>query len=179
MTPPRKPARGETPRPLIELQDIRKSYGGREGEGGAEGGSPAVTVLHGISLQLHAGEFVAIVGASGSGKSTLMHILGCLDRASAGRYLFDGRDVSTFDGDALAWLRREAFGFVFQGYHLVPANRCWRTRRFPRSMPECRKPSGIRVPLPCSNGWAWARGCTTARTSSRAASSSAWPSRVR
>ncbi|REW28448.1 ATP-binding cassette domain-containing protein, partial [Mycobacterium tuberculosis] len=68
-----------------------------------------------------AGEFVAIVGASGSGKSTLMHILGCLDRASAGRYLFDGRDVSTFDADALAWLRREAFGFVFQGYHLVPS----------------------------------------------------------
>jgi len=141
MTPPQQPAPGEAPRPLIELQDIRKSYGGREGEG-AEGGSPAVTVLHGISLQLHAGEFVAIVGASGSGKSTLMHILGCLDRASAGRYLFDGRDVSTFDADALAWLRREAFGFVFQGYHLVPSESVLENTEIPAlyaGMPEAER----------------------------------------
>ncbi|HEX7864965.1 MAG TPA: ABC transporter permease [Variovorax sp.] len=141
MTPPQKPAPGEAPSPLIELQDIRKSYGGREGEG-AEGGSPAVTVLHGISLQLHAGEFVAIVGASGSGKSTLMHILGCLDRASAGRYLFDGRDVSTFDADALAWLRREAFGFVFQGYHLVPSESVLENTEIPAlyaGMPEAER----------------------------------------
>ena len=101
--------------PLIELRGIRKSYGGQR-----ENGAPATEVLRGVSLQIRAGEFVAIVGASGSGKSTLMHILGCLDRPGAGQYLFDGRDVSTFDADALAWLRREAFGFVFQGYHLVP-----------------------------------------------------------
>jgi macrolide transport system ATP-binding/permease protein len=101
---------------LIELHGIRKSYGGLRG---AQDSTPAVEVLHGISLRVHAGEFVAIVGASGSGKSTLMHILGCLDRPSAGSYLFEGRDVSTFDADALAGLRREAFGFVFQGYHLV------------------------------------------------------------
>jgi macrolide transport system ATP-binding/permease protein len=112
---PAASASGETPRPLIELQDIRKSYGGNN----ASAGAPATTVLHGISLRIHAGEFVAIVGASGSGKSTLMHILGCLDRPSAGRYLFDGQDVASFDADALAWLRREAFGFVFQGYHLI------------------------------------------------------------
>ncbi|WPH12557.1 MacB family efflux pump subunit [Variovorax paradoxus] len=105
--------------PLIELQDIRKSYGRPHGAGEGEA-PPAALVLRGISLRLHAGEFVAIVGASGSGKSTLMHILGCLDRPSSGRYLFEGQDVSTFDADALAWLRREAFGFVFQGYHLVP-----------------------------------------------------------
>lgn len=101
--------------PLIELRGIRKSYGGQPRDG-----APATEVLRGVSLRIHAGEFVAIVGASGSGKSTLMHILGCLDRASEGQYLFDGRDVSGFDADALAWLRREAFGFVFQGYHLVP-----------------------------------------------------------
>ena len=109
--------------PLIELQDIRKSYGRPHGPGAGGGdgeAAPAAQVLRGISLRLHAGEFVAIVGASGSGKSTLMHILGCLDRPSSGRYLFEGQDVSTFDADALAWLRREAFGFVFQGYHLVP-----------------------------------------------------------
>ena len=98
--------------PLISLRGIRRSYGGT-------GGVPAVEVLHGVSLDIHAGEFVAIVGASGSGKSTLMHLLGCLDQPSAGTYHFDGQDVSTMDADQLAWLRREAFGFVFQGYHLI------------------------------------------------------------
>ncbi|MNM38264.1 Macrolide export ATP-binding/permease protein MacB [compost metagenome] len=97
--------------PLIELRDIRKSYGGID--------SPKVDVVRGISLSIHPGEFVAIVGASGSGKSTLMNILGCLDRPSEGTYLFAGRDVAELDSDELAWLRREAFGFVFQGYHLI------------------------------------------------------------
>jgi macrolide transport system ATP-binding/permease protein len=98
--------------PLIELEGIRRRYGG-------EGGAPEVEVLRGIDLRIHAGEFVAIVGASGSGKSTLMNLLGCLDRPSAGRYRFSGRDVAEMNTDELAWLRREAFGFVFQGYHLI------------------------------------------------------------
>ena len=100
--------------PLIELQDIRKRYGGLDG-------APAVEVLRGVTLSIAAGEFVAIVGASGSGKSTLMHLLGCLDRPSGGTYRFNGHDVAGLDADALAWLRREAFGFVFQGYHLIPS----------------------------------------------------------
>ncbi|AVO60182.1 MacB family efflux pump subunit [Pseudomonas chlororaphis] len=99
--------------PLIDLKDIRKSYGG--------GDTPQVDVLRGIDLSIHAGEFVAIVGASGSGKSTLMNILGCLDRPSSGEYLFAGENVARLDSDELAWLRREAFGFVFQGYHLIPS----------------------------------------------------------
>ncbi|WP_263263476.1 MacB family efflux pump subunit [Pseudomonas sp. RIT-PI-S] len=98
---------------LIELQGIRKRYGG--------GDSPSIEVLKGVSLRIHAGEFVAIVGASGSGKSTLMNILGCLDRPSAGSYRFAGHDVAALGHDELAWLRREAFGFVFQGYHLIPS----------------------------------------------------------
>ncbi|MBH3428641.1 MacB family efflux pump subunit [Pseudomonas alkylphenolica] len=97
--------------PLIELCDIRKSYGGVD--------TPKVEVVRGISLSIHPGEFIAIVGASGSGKSTLMNILGCLDRPTSGDYLFAGKNVAELDSDELAWLRREAFGFVFQGYHLI------------------------------------------------------------
>ncbi|MBK5542592.1 MacB family efflux pump subunit [Pseudomonas sp. TH05] len=99
--------------PLIDLRNIRKSYGG--------GDTPQVDVLRGIDLSIHAGEFVAIVGASGSGKSTLMNILGCLDRPTSGEYRFAGEDVAQLGSDELAWLRREAFGFVFQGYHLIPS----------------------------------------------------------
>ncbi|MEG2631069.1 MAG: ATP-binding cassette domain-containing protein, partial [Comamonas sp.] len=74
--------------PLIELRGIRKRYGGAQD---ADGQQPEVEVLHGIDLTIHAGEFVAIVGASGSGKSTLMNLLGCLDQPSSGTYLFNGR----------------------------------------------------------------------------------------
>ncbi|MCL7998380.1 MacB family efflux pump subunit [Brucella sp. 21LCYQ03] len=99
-----------TDAPLIRLQDIRKTY---------HNGDLAVEVLHGITLDIHAGEFVAIKGASGSGKSTLMNILGCLDSPSGGQYLLDGEDVSTLDADELAGLRRRTFGFVFQSYNLI------------------------------------------------------------
>ncbi|MBW7902504.1 MAG: MacB family efflux pump subunit [Rhodocyclaceae bacterium] len=96
--------------PLIELRGVTKTY--RNGE-------LAVEVLHGLDLTIHEGEFVAIVGASGSGKSTLMNILGCLDRPTSGAYLFRGEDVSGLERDALAGLRREDFGFVFQSYNLI------------------------------------------------------------
>ena len=97
--------------PLISLRGISRSY---------LAGEQVTTVLHGIDLDIAAGEMVAIIGASGSGKSTLMNILGCLDRPSAGSYRFAGRDVTALGPDDLARLRREHFGFIFQRYQLLP-----------------------------------------------------------
>lgn len=97
--------------PLIELTNIEKSFNA--------GTEMEVKVLRGISLKIYPGEFVAIMGASGSGKSTLMNIVGCLDHATSGTYLFNGADVSGFNTDQLAELRREAIGFVFQSYNLI------------------------------------------------------------
>jgi len=102
---------GEIAIPLIELRDIHRVF---TTDGGVE-----VHALRGIDLKIYPGEFLAIVGQSGSGKSTLMNLLGCLDRPTSGTYLFAGRDIKSFDADGLAWLRREAFGFVFQSYNLL------------------------------------------------------------
>ena len=96
--------------PLIELRDLGKTF--------LSGGQP-VEVLREVSLAIHEGEFVALMGQSGSGKTTLMNILGCLDRPTVGQYLFDGRDVSALGPDELALLRRDTFGFVFQRYNLL------------------------------------------------------------
>jgi macrolide transport system ATP-binding/permease protein len=97
--------------PLIELVDVKKTYGTGDGV--------AIEVLHGISLTIHEGEFVSIMGASGSGKSTLMNIIGCLDHPDNGQYRFAGKDVAELDQNQLAALRREAFGFIFQNYNLI------------------------------------------------------------
>lgn len=79
-----------------------------------------VAALDGISLHIAPGEYAAIVGPSGSGKSTLMHILGCLDTPTAGRYLLRGQDVSALGGPGLARVRGQEIGFVFQGFQLLP-----------------------------------------------------------
>lgn len=96
--------------PLIDLRGVMKIYGAGESE---------VRALGGIDLQIHDGEFVAVMGASGSGKSTCMNILGCLDRPTFGEYFFRGVEVGGLDRDGLAMLRRHFLGFVFQGYNLL------------------------------------------------------------
>lgn len=95
----------------IELQGIQRSFVNGEIE---------TPVLRGIDLKINEGEFVAIMGPSGSGKSTLMHILGFLDHASSGQYLYNGKNVAGISSDELALKRRTEVGFVFQAFHLLP-----------------------------------------------------------
>lgn len=95
---------------MIWMESIIKTY--RLGE-------VIVPVLKGINLSILEGEYVAIMGASGSGKSTLMNILGCLDRPTTGDYILEGRNLTTFEDDELAYIRNQRIGFVFQQFNLL------------------------------------------------------------
>jgi putative ABC transport system ATP-binding protein len=95
---------------VIAVEDVHKYY---------DLGETRVHALRGVSVAVQRGEFAAIMGASGSGKSTFMNMLGCLDRPSSGRYLLEGIDVSQHDKKALALIRNQKIGFVFQGFNLL------------------------------------------------------------
>jgi putative ABC transport system ATP-binding protein len=103
------PAEADTE--VIEARELHKSY--------ALGGQSAVAALRGVSLTVHDGELLAIMGASGSGKSTLLNLLGCLDRPTSGEYVLDGENVAQLDADARAEVRNAKIGFVFQSFNLL------------------------------------------------------------
>ena len=100
-----------TAKALIQLESVTKTY---------DSGENAVQALGGVDVAIERGEFVAIMGPSGSGKSTLMHILGCLDTPSSGKYWLDGEDVAEMSNRALARVRNQKIGFVFQTFNLLP-----------------------------------------------------------
>jgi len=97
--------------PLISVRDLAKVY---------QVGEVSVHALRQVTLDIDSGAFLSVVGPSGSGKSTFMHIVGCLDRPTDGRYLLNGRDVSRLSDDELSLVRNEQIGFVFQGFNLLP-----------------------------------------------------------
>jgi len=99
------------PASVVTLKDVHKIY---------HTGEVEVHALHGVSLEIKRGEFVAVMGPSGSGKSTMMNIIGCLDRLTSGSYILDGIDVSTMSKNDLADTRNRKIGFVFQSFNLIP-----------------------------------------------------------
>ncbi|WP_269779575.1 ABC transporter ATP-binding protein [Propioniciclava soli] len=110
------------PIPVLQLRNVWKTYAS---------GAVQVHALRGVDLDVHAGEYVAIMGPSGSGKSTLMNIIGCLDVASAGQYVLDGEDVARTSDNDLADIRNERIGFVFQQFNLLPSQQAWRNVELP------------------------------------------------
>ncbi|HYK00482.1 MAG TPA: ABC transporter ATP-binding protein [Thermoanaerobaculia bacterium] len=107
---------------LIQLERVFKTY---------DSGENAVQALRGVDVKIDGGEFVSIIGPSGSGKSTLMHILGCLDTPSEGRYWLDGEDVAAMSGGQLARVRNKKLGFVFQSFNLLPRATIWKNVELP------------------------------------------------
>lgn len=107
---------------VIDIENITKHY---------VMGDETVHALRGVTLQIRRNEYLAIMGPSGSGKSTLMNMVGCLDTPSSGRYEFNGKDVSSMDGDELAEIRNKEIGFVFQTFNLLPRSTSLRNVELP------------------------------------------------
>lgn len=131
------------PTPVLKLVDVTKFYDS------VDGGAP-VGVLRNITLEVQSGHSLAIVGPSGSGKSTLLNIIGTLDRPSRGQVLLDGQDISQLDDVALASVRNQRIGFIFQAHHLLP---------------QCNVLENVLVPtIPCQGGQGAADASQRART---------------
>ena len=157
--------------PVIALREITKTYGE---------GATTVHALRGVSVDIAHGEYLAIMGASGSGKSTLMHIIGCLDQPTEGRYFLDGVPVASLDSFALGVVRNRKIGFVFQSFNLIPRTTALANVELPlvyAGGQEGRTPRARRQPRLSRSVWVIVS--TTRRTNSRAASNSESRSRER
>jgi len=99
--------------PIASLIDLRKIYGTPDSD-------VSVEALRGVTMHIHRGDSVAVIGQSGSGKSTMMNIIGCLDRPTSGQYLIGGTDVATLTDDRLSDIRGQSIGFIFQNFNLIP-----------------------------------------------------------
>jgi putative ABC transport system ATP-binding protein len=122
--------------PVVQIKDIHKIY---------DSGEIPVHAVRGVSLDIHKGEFVALMGASGSGKSTLMNLLGCLDRPTKGTYNLDGIDVSELEKNELADIRNQKLGFVFQGFNLLARTTALENVELPMLYGRTRKLSSAQI----------------------------------
>ncbi|KUG21078.1 cell division transporter, atp-binding protein ftse [hydrocarbon metagenome] len=122
--------------PLLEFEEVSKIYPLPSGD---------VVALDRVSLEVPAGDFIAVMGPSGSGKSTLLNLMGCLDVPTSGRILFDGSDISGMSDDELTDMRRDHIGFVFQQFNLIPLLSAFENVEFPMILTERREQSRERA----------------------------------
>ena len=157
--------------PLIDVRNLTKTYWL---------GEVTVNALQGVTVDIEKGSYVAIMGASGSGKSTFMNLLGCLDRPTSGHYLLDGIPVESLDRDQLAEIRNQKIGFVFQNFNLLPRMNALENVKLPLLYKDTDTPDADEQAATRAGRWSvWPAGSTIFPRSSRAGSSSAWPSRAR
>ncbi len=152
---------------LIELRNLSKTY---------DLGEVKVRALRKVSLEIKAGEFVALIGPSGSGKSTLMNTLGCLDRPTKGSYRLAGEEVAGMNVDQLAQIRNRRIGFIFQNFNLLSRTTALENVEVPLLYNRgLRGANGDAGRSRCSDGWVWEIVSIIDRTSFPADSSSVWP----
>jgi ABC-type multidrug transport system ATPase subunit len=156
------------PEALIRTLTLTKEY---------RVGDQTVAALRGVSVDIAVGDFVAVMGPSGSGKSTFMNLLGCLDLPSSGEYFLAGEKVSGLGNDALAAIRNQRIGFVFQQFNChAPPRRTMSSCLFFTA--ACRPPNGMSARSAGSVKWALPIACTIIRRNCQAGSNNAWRSRA-